>query len=267
MSTEFENIELRKEDKIAWIVLNRPHRLNALTLELMEELSKALDQLEKDNEVRAIVITGAGERAFSVGADVTAFTMIEEEGSRALLMAKVSEAGQKVIEKIERIPKPVIAAIRGYCLGGGMEIALACDFRIASEDAELGQPEINLGIIPGWGGTQRMVRIVGLGRAKELLMLGDRIKAEEAYRIGLVNRVVPPDKLEEEAKALAEKLAKKAPIAVMYIKYATNFGSQAPLLTGLTLESLAFGITLSTEDAIEGISAFLSKREPEFKGR
>ncbi len=258
----YENLIYKKEDGIAWIILNRPHRLNTFTADMMLELGKALDEAEQDKEVRCIVITGAGDKAFSAGADITAFTGLKP----ATTAVEASMRGQEVINKIERLSKPVIASINGYCLGGGLELALACDFRIAAEHAQLGSPEIKLGLIPGWGGTQRLVRLVGLAKAKELVMLGDRITAEEALKIGLVNKVVPYDKLEEETKKFAEKLVKGPPVALKYAKYALNFGAQVPLEVGLKLEASAFGLVFSTKDLIEGVTAFMSKREPEFKG-
>ena len=227
MSKPYETIKIEREENIVWITLNRPHRLNAFNDVLVEELSEALDTVEKDPSVRCVIITGEGDRAFSAGADITAFpkaTPVKAE--------EFSRGGQKVFSKIEEMSKPVIAAINGYALGGGLELALACDFRIASEHAELGNPEINLGIIPGWGGTQRLVRVVGLRNAKRLVMLGERIKADEALQMGLVDKVVPFEKLREEAKALAQKLCEGPPIALKYAKHALNFGSQVPLDVG-----------------------------------
>jgi enoyl-CoA hydratase/3-hydroxyacyl-CoA dehydrogenase len=179
---------------------------------------------------------------------------------------ELSRKGQKVFSKIEELSKPVIAAINGYALGGGLELALACDFRIASEHAELGSPEINLGIIPGWGGTQKLVRIIGLRNAKRLVMLGERLKAEEALQLGLVDKVVPFEKLREEAKSLAQKLCNGPPIGLKYAKYALNFGSQVPLEVGLRLEAALMALLFSTNDVKRGIEAFMSKSKPEFKG-
>jgi len=257
----FENIIVKKEGNIGWIVLNRPHRLNAMTIELLNELSTALDEFEADGDVRCIIITGAGDRAFSVGADVTSFSSLTP-----VTAVEASSKGQEVISKIEKISKPVIAAINGYALGGGLELALACDFRIASETSQLGQPEIKLGIIPGWGGTQRLPRIIGLAKAKELIMLGDRITADEALRIGLVHKVVQVDRFKEEVKAFARKLAEGPPIALKCAKYALNLGVQASLEAGLRIEAEAFGMVISSKDVIEGITAFFEKRKPEFKG-
>jgi len=261
-TVEFKEIILNKEPPLAWIILNRPQRLNALTPTLIEELSRALDQLLMDNDVRVVIIRGAGDRAFSAGADVTTFTAAPSPGR----MFMFNRLFQDVISKLEKFPKPIIAAIDGYALGGGLELAMACDFRIATDRSELGQPEIQLGIIPGAGGTQRLVRYVGLGRAKELVMLGDRIRAEEAYRIGLVNKVVPKEKFEEEVRSFAMRLAQGPPIALALAKYAVTFGSQVPTDIGLMLESALFSMTLGTKDAMEGILAFLNRRRPEFKG-
>lgn len=256
-----KTIIVRKENRIGWIVLNRPEKLNAISPEMLEEISTALRELEADEGVRVIVVTGSG-RAFSAGADVTAFTNVNPINSYIY-----SRRFQEILNMIERMPKPVIASINGYALGGGLELAMACDIRIASENAMLGQPEINLGLIPGAGGTQRLSKLVGRGRAKELIVLGEPIPAREAERIGLVNRVVPHDRLESETRALANKLAEKPPIALMAAKIAINLGSDYPLEAGLALESSLFSILFSTEDLVEGVSAFIQKRKPEFKGK
>jgi len=228
----------------------------------MEELSEALDTAEKDSSVKCVIITGEGDRAFSPGADLTMFpkaTPVKAE--------EFSRAGQKLFGKVEEMSKPVIAAINGYALGGGLELALACDFRIAAEHAELGSSEVLRGLIPGWGGTQRLVRIVGLAKAKEMIMLGRMVKAEEALKIGLVHSVVHYDKLRDEARQLAAKLSEAAPIAVKYAKYALNFGTAALSEAGLRLESGLMGLAFSTEDLKEGVEAFMSKRKAEFKGK
>ncbi|MEZ0289595.1 MAG: 3-hydroxyacyl-CoA dehydrogenase/enoyl-CoA hydratase family protein [Sulfolobales archaeon] len=254
-------IVIRKEGKVGWIILNRPERLNAINPDMIRELSSALDELEADDSIRVIVITGSG-RAFSAGADVTGFV-----GINPVKAYIFSRRFQELLDKIERLAKPVIAAINGYALGGGLEIALACDMRIASEAAMLGQPEINLGIIPGAGGTQRLSRLVGSGRALELIFTGDMIPAKEAERIGLVNRVVASEHFEREVRSIATKISEKAPIALMAAKHAVRYGYEAPLASGLALEAAEFGLLFSTEDVIEGVSAFLQKRKPEFKGR
>jgi enoyl-CoA hydratase/3-hydroxyacyl-CoA dehydrogenase len=262
LSKAYETVKVEREQSVLWIILNRAHRLNAFNDVLMEELADVLDTAEKDSSVKCLVITGDGDRAFSAGADVTMFpkaTPVKAE--------EFSRAGQKVFGKIEEMSKPVIAAINGFALGGGLELALACDFRVAAEHAELGSPEIGLGLIPGWGGTQRLVRIVGLAKAKEMVLLGNRLKAEEALRIGLVTKVVHYDKLRDEVRELAKKLSEGPPIAMKYAKYALNFGTQVPLDMGLRLESGLMGLTFSTEDLKEGVEAFMSRRKAEFKGK
>jgi enoyl-CoA hydratase/3-hydroxyacyl-CoA dehydrogenase len=258
----YESLIVKKEEGIGWMTLNRPHRLNTLTADMINEMHSVLDDFDADKEVKCIVITGAGDKAFSAGADVTAF-----QGLTPATAAESSSKGQVLYSRLEKIGKPVIACLNGYALGGGLEMAMACDFRIASENAEMGQTEMNLGLIPGWGGTQRLVRMVGLPKAKELIMFGNRITAEEAARIGLVTKVVPKAKLQEETVALARKLADGPPVALRLAKEALNFGTQVPLDIGLKLEAEAFGIAISTKDVMEGVSAFMSKRKPEFKGK
>ncbi|MEM4467825.1 MAG: enoyl-CoA hydratase-related protein [Candidatus Nezhaarchaeales archaeon] len=262
MSKAYETLKIERIDNILIITLNRPHRLNAFNDVMMEELYDALVSAERDPSIRCVIITGEGDRAFSAGADITAFPK-----ATPVAAEEFSRLGQEVFGFIERMSKPVIAAINGFALGGGLELAAACDFRIAAEHAELGQPEINLGLIPGWGGTQRLVRLVGIAKAKELIMLGGRISAEEALKIGLVHKVVHYDDLREEALKLARRLCELPPIALRYAKLAINFGSQAPLEAGLRIESAFMGLTFSTEDLKEGVEAFMARRKPEFKGR
>lgn len=257
----YENIELEKKEKVLWITLNRPHRMNAFTLEMVEELSSAIDEAEADEEVRCVVVRGEGDRAFSTGADLTTFADLTPRKA-----VEISERGQRLMDKIEASSKPFVAAIHGYCLGGGLEFALACDFRVADESAQLGNPEINLGIIPAWGGTQRLSKVVGTAKAKELIMLGDRIPASEALETGLVNKVVPPGELREAAGALAQRLVGGPPVALKLAKHAINYGNQYPLDAGLRTEAQAFGIIASTDDVMEGVSAFFERRKPEFKG-
>ncbi len=262
MSKAYETIKVEREENTLWIILNRPHRLNTFNDVLLEELGDILDTAEKDPSIKCVVLTGEGDRAFSAGADVTMFpkaTPVKAE--------EFSRIGQKVFGKIEEMSKPVIASINGFALGGGLELALACDLRVAAEHAELGSPEIALGLIPGWGGTQRLVRIVGLAKAKEMIMLASRLKAEEALKIGLINKTVHFDKLRDEVRELAKKLAEGPPIAMKYAKQAMNFGTQVPLETGLRLESSLMGLAFSTEDLKEGIEAFMSRRKAEFKGK
>ncbi|MEM3626870.1 MAG: enoyl-CoA hydratase-related protein [Candidatus Bathyarchaeia archaeon] len=262
MSKAYETIKVEREQNTLWVILNRPHRLNAFNDVLLEELADVLDTAEKDSSIKSVIITGEGDRAFSAGADLTMFpkaTPVKAE--------EFSRAGQKIFSKIEEMSKPVIAAINGFALGGGLELALACDFRVAAEHAELGSPEILLGLIPGWGGTQRLVRIVGLAKAKEMVLLGNRIKADEALKIGLIHKVVHYEKLREEARTLAQRLSEGPPIAMKYAKHALNFGTQVPLEVGLRLEASLMGLSFSTEDLKEGVEAFMSKRKAEFKGK
>ena len=256
-----ETIIIRKEKPIAWIILNRPERLNAVNPKMIEELGKALDELELDPEIRVVILRGSG-RAFCAGADVTGFV-----GVTPVLAAIASRKFQELTLKMQFYTKPIIAAIHGFALGGGLEIALSADFRIATEDAMLGQPEIRLGIIPGAGATQRLARIVGPAKAKEIIMTGDFIPASEAYRIGLVNKVVPAGRLDDEARAFALKLAELPPIALMAAKMAVDMGLEAGIWPGLALESQFFGLLFSTEDMVEGVRAFLEKRKPVFKGK
>jgi enoyl-CoA hydratase / 3-hydroxyacyl-CoA dehydrogenase len=262
LSKAYETVKVKRENALLWIILNRVHKLNAINEVLMKDLSGALDTAEKDSSVRCVVITGEDDRAFSTGADVTVFAKMTPVQAE-----EFSRTGQKLFGKIEEIPKPVIASINGFALGGGLELALACDFRVAAENAELGSSEIALGLIPGWGGTQRLMRIVGLAKAKEMILLGSKINAEEALKIGLVNKVVRIDKLQDEVRALAKLLSEGPPVAMKYAKYALNFGTQLPLDAGLRLESSLLGLTFSTEDFKEGLQAFISGKKPEFKGK
>ncbi|MEM4587792.1 MAG: enoyl-CoA hydratase-related protein [Candidatus Jordarchaeales archaeon] len=256
----YKNIILRKEGRIARIILNRPDKLNALNPELIEELGKAIEEVKSDKDIRVLVITGSG-KAFSAGADVGA--MVE---ATPLQAKEASLRGHKVFRMLEELDIPVIAAINGYALGGGCELALACDIRIASEKAWLGQPEINLGIIPGWGGCLRLPKLVGAAKAMELILTGDRISAQEALQIGLVNKVVPEDKLEEAVKELADKLANKPPIAVKLAKKVIRKGLECSLDAGIETENSAFSLCFATQDQKEGMRAFLEKRQPQFKG-
>jgi len=262
MSKAYETVKVEREQSVLWVILNRPHRLNAFNDVLLEELADVLDTAEKDTSVKCLIITGEGDRAFSAGADVTMFPKATPAKAE-----EFSRFGQKVFGKIEELSKPVIAAINGFALGGGLELALACDFRVAAEHAELGSPEIVLGLIPGWGGTQRLVRIVGLAKAKEMVMLGIRLKADEALKVGLVHKIVHFEKLKEEVSTLAQKLAEGPPVAMKYAKQALNFGTQVPLEVGLRLESGLMGLAFSTEDLKEGVEAFMTRRKAEFKGK
>ena len=260
--SRYDTILTEKVDGVLWITFNRPGRMNAFNLEMVDETFAAIEDADADEEVRCIVLKGEGERGFSAGADLTIFTDLSPEGAIA-----TSERGQRLMDRIEASRKPFVAAIHGFCLGGGLEVALACDFRVAAESAQLGSPEVNLGIIPGWGGTQRLSRLIGLGRAKEMVFLGDRISADDALGIGLVHKVVPLDSLYKEAEELAKRLAAGPPVALRVAKQVMNVGSQLSLEEGLKMEADSFGTLAETEDIIEGISAFFERRKPEFKGK
>ncbi len=260
--SQFDHILTEKRGRVLWLSLNRPGRMNAFNMEMIDEVATAIDEADADEGVRCVLVKGEGEKAFSAGADLGMFKGLDTESAVA-----ASERGQRLMDRIEASPKPFVAAIHGFCLGGGLEFALACDFRVAAESASFGSPEINLGLIPGWGATQRLSRILGLARAKELVLLGDRIKADEALKIGLVHKVVPLDSLYDEAEALAQRLAAGPPVALRVAKRAMNEGSQLPLMEGLRMEAEAFGALAETEDLIEGISAFFERRKPEFKGK
>ncbi|HXW05036.1 MAG TPA: enoyl-CoA hydratase-related protein [Vicinamibacterales bacterium] len=257
-----QNLLIERDGAIAVVTVNRPGVLNALNAQTMDELRRTILALKHDEGVRAVVITGAGEKAFVAGADIN-----ELAGQTPGSGKDHAAAGQHVLDLIEHMGKPVIAAINGYALGGGCELAMACTIRIAADTAKIGQPEINLGIMPGFAGSQRLPRLVGKGRALELLLTGDQITAEEAHRLGLVNRVVPAAELMSEARKLAGVLAAKAPVAVRYIIEAVNRGEQMSLAEAQTFEATLFGLAASTEDMREGTRAFLEKRKAVFKGR
>ena len=260
---EYENILVTREGNIAIVTFNHPKVLNALDHATMTDLSAVIDELDQDNSVRCIILTGAGEKAFVAGADINELRAI----ASAAEGADFATRGQNIFFKIENLSKPVIAAINGYALGGGCELAMACDIRIAADHAKLGQPEINLGIIPGYGGTQRLPRLVGKGRAKWLILTGDMISAQEALRIGLVDLVVPAAELMNAATELACKIASKAPLAVAWAKRSINVGSETDLVTACAYEACQFGLICGTEDRIEGTTAFLEKRPAQFKGK
>ncbi len=259
----YRYVLIDREDNIAILTINRPDKYNALNDDVVADVSAALDELAADDEVRAIVMTGAGDKAFVSGADIG--MLLDLQASHEGVAN--SRRGQAVTLKIESLPKPVIAALNGYTLGGGLEFAMACDIRIAADTARLGQPEMNLGLSPGYGGTQRLPRIVGKGLAKLLIFTGDMIDAEEALRIGLVEKVVPLAELMDEAKALAKNLATKSSLTLAVAKETINLGMEVDLQRGLSIESLEFGVLCVTEDCKEGCAAFLEKRKPEFKGR
>jgi len=259
---EFKNIIYAKEKGVARITINRPEVRNALNRATRSELSYAIEEIEKDKDIRVVIITGAGDKAFISGADITEF----REATPITIQEYTSTLGQELYNRIEDISIPVIAMINGFCLGGGLELAMCCDIRIASENAKFGQPEIKVGFIPGGGGTQRLPRLVGWGKAKELIYTGQIIDAVEAERIGLVEKVVPQDKLEEEVNQLAESIASKSPLIIKLAKKTINRGMYTDLAAGLNCERLTFALCFATEDRKEGINAFLEKRSPEFKG-
>jgi 3-hydroxypropionyl-coenzyme A dehydratase len=256
-----ETVETKIENGIGWIILNRPDKLNAINLKMLEELEEVTKNFEENNDVKIIIFTGNG-KAFSAGADISQFKELN-----SISAWNFAKKGRRVIDYIESVSKPTIAMINGYALGGGLELALACDFRIAAEEASLGLPEINLGIYPGFGGTQRLVRAIGKAKAMELMMIGDRISAKEAERIGLVNKVVSLSSLKEETIKFAGKLMEKSPIALAILKHVILYGNDSPLLDGLNMESLGWGVAFSTEDEKEGVNAFLEKRKAVFKGK
>jgi enoyl-CoA hydratase len=258
----FENLLLEREGAVAILTINRPKVLNALNAQTLEELRRAILELKGDDSVRVVVLTGAGEKSFVAGADINELATQTPVSGREHAMS-----GQHILDLIEHMGKPVIAAINGYALGGGCELAMACTIRIAADTAKLGQPEINLGLIPGYAGTQRLSRIIGRGRALELLLTGDQISAQDAHRLGLVNRVVPAADLMTEAKKLASTLAGKAPIAIRYILESVHQGLEMPFTEAQVFEATLFGLIASTEDMREGTKAFLEKRKAEFKGR
>ncbi len=257
-----EFLEQTIESGIATVTLNRPKVLNALSASVLGELACCFEGLRNKNQVAAVIVTGAGEKAFVAGADIKELAQLDSIGAKA-----TSERGQQCFRIIERFPKPVIAAVNGFALGGGCELALACHMRIAAEGARFGLPEVKLGLIPGYGGTQRLTRLVGKGLALELILSGEMISAARAEEIGLVNRVVPAGDLLDEARALARTIAARGPVAVRYALEAVNAGLDMGLDDGERLEAALFGSLAATEDTREGLSAFLEKREPHFKGR
>ena len=259
--SNYETITIEKRGLVAILTINRPDKLNALNMKVHEEGVEALDALKTDDSVRVVVLTGSGEKAFIAGADISEFVEATPVSQRDLFHERT------LFNTIDSFPKPVVAMINGFCLGGGNELALACDIRIGTEKARFSQPEINLGIMPGGGGTQRLARLIGEGRAMELCLLGDMIDAETAYKFGLLNHVFPIDQLEEETMKIAEKIAEKAPIALQLTKEAVKFASRSNLDEGLRREVDLFAICFSTEDKKEGVAAFLEKRKPIFKGR
>ncbi len=259
--SNYETILVEKRGNVAVLTINRPDKLNALNSKVHSEGVAALDELRTDGEIRVVVITGAGEKSFVAGADISEFAGQTVVTQRSTFLEKT------LFNSIDNFPKPVIAMINGFCLGGGCELALACDIRMASEKARLGQPEINLGIIPGGGGTQRLTRLVGEGKSMEMILSGEMIDANTALSLGLVNHVFAPDELESKTMEMANKIAEKAPIALQMAKEAVKLASRSNLDEGMRREVDLFAICFSTEDKEEGVAAFLEKRKPVFKGK
>ena len=258
----FQTLDLWIEGSLAIITLNRPKALNAINGMMVEELERIVRQIQDDPSVRVVVITGAGDKAFAAGADITEFKAMSPTDAWMFVQRL-----QRLFLQIERLPKPVIAAVNGYALGGGCELMMACDIVYASDAAKIGQPEINLGIIPGGGGTQRLARLIGKQRAKELVLTGEIIGAQEAWGLGLLNKVIPADQLMVEVRKLADKLAIKAPLAVKAVKEAIEDGCDMALDRALAYECKLFALCFATEDKTEGVNAFLEKRPPNFKGK
>ncbi|HEY2322201.1 MAG TPA: enoyl-CoA hydratase-related protein [Thermoanaerobaculia bacterium] len=257
-----ENVRTENRDGVLIITIDRPKVLNALNAQTVEEIGEAFEAARDDDGVKAVILTGGGEKAFVAGADINELAKMTPLSGKA-----TASKGQGVFFEIERFPKPVIAAINGYALGGGCELALACHIRIASDKAQIGLPEVTLGIIPGYGGTQRLARLVGKGKALEIICTADRVNAAEAEKIGLVNRVVPADQLMSVAEEMARKIASRGPVAVRCALEAVMSGSEMPFEEGQFLEATLFGLLCATDDMKEGMNAFLEKRAADFKGK
>jgi enoyl-CoA hydratase len=258
----YENVKLEKKEGVAFVTVSRPKKLNALNRQTIEELDAIFAALASDDEVKGVVVTGEGEKAFVAGADIEELTGLDAESGRTL-----SEKGQRVFDRIEWLGKPVVAAVNGFALGGGCELALACHVRVASENASLGTPEVKLGLICGYGGTQRLPRLVGRGAALEILLTGERVGAEEARRLGLVNRVVPLERLRPEAESLVRKMVANGPLALKAALEAVHGGLDRPMAEAQEGEAQLFGELCGSADAAEGTRAFLEKRAPRFRGR
>ncbi|MDD6794929.1 MAG: short-chain-enoyl-CoA hydratase [Clostridiaceae bacterium] len=253
---ELKNVILEKEEHLAIVTINRPKALNALNSETLKDLNTVIDDLEKDDNIYAVILTGAGEKSFVAGADISEMKDLDEKQGKEFGLL-----GNQVFLRLENLNKPVIAAIQGFALGGGCEISMACDIRIASDKALFGQPEVGLGITPGFGGTQRLARLVGMGKAKEMIYTARNIKADEALEIGLVNKVVPLESLMDEAKKMASKIIVNAPIAVKEAKDAINRGMQVSIDKAVEIEAEDFGKCFASEDQTEGMTAFLERRK------
>ena len=258
----YETLLTEKSGAIVRVTVNRPEKLNALNALVIGDLECCFRALKEDAEVRVVILTGAGEKSFVAGADIGEIALLSPLDAR-----EFARRGQQVFDGIENLGKPVIAAVNGYALGGGCELAMACTLRVAAENARFGQPEVKLGLIPGYGGTQRLARLVGKGRAAELLTTGEPITAQEAYRIGLVNQVVPAKELMAACEALAGKILSNAPLAVKFVLEAVNRGMEMTLAEGLALEASLFGLCCASDDMKEGTRAFLEMRPPRFTGK
>ncbi len=259
---EFKNLKIEIEDRIALLTLNHPEVLNALNQSTMEELEEVFHKRLAQDDVGAVIVTGAGDKAFAAGADIKELAALDPLEARV-----TSRQGHRILEVIEGFSRPVIAAINGFCLGGGCELALACHIRIAAESAQIGLPEVKLGLIPGYGGTQRLPRLVGKGKAMEMVLSGESVGAQEAQRIGLVNQVVSLEDLIPRCRELATRILANGPLAVRYCIEAINSGLDMPLQEGTRLEASLFGLCCATEDMKEGTRAFLEKKKPQFKGK
>lgn len=260
----YEDILFSKDGAVATIAVNRPKYLNAIRFKTMLEIQDALNKIDADDDVRAVVLTGTGDKAFVSGGDIT--LMAKNKNHLDVIFRELPE-GQQICSNLENFRKPVIARINGLAFGGGTELAISCDIRIAADTAKMGVPEIKLGIIPGYGGTQRLPRLVGMGKAKQLVFTGDHISAQEAKEIGLVDQVVPREELDDAVKKLCDKITSKSPIAMQMGKEAINKGMQADINTALAFEARCFLMCFGSQDRLEGMNAFLEKRKPEFKGR
>ncbi|MEW5807469.1 MAG: enoyl-CoA hydratase-related protein [Acidobacteriota bacterium] len=258
----YTNILYEKREGIGWITINRPDKLNALNKKTLEELNEAICDAGNDGSISVVILTGSGQKAFVAGADIAEISLLTPQEGKDFALN-----GQSVFSRIENLGKPVIAAINGFALGGGCELAMACTIRIASENAKFGQPEVNLGIIPGYGGTQRLARLLGKGRGLELILMGDMIDANEACRIGLINKITKPDELFPACEAMAKKIMSKGPLAIRYALEAVNMGLEMPIEEGLFLEATLFGLLCGTEDMHEGMKAFMEKRMARFAGK
>jgi enoyl-CoA hydratase len=262
MDASYHNLVVETKDRISFVTINRPEKLNALNAETKSELIEIFGQIKNDPGIDAVILTGSGEKSFVAGTDIGELTQLD-----AISGKEFSQKGQELLNLIENLGKPVIAAVNGYALGGGCELALACHLRIASENAKFGQPEVNLGIIPGYGGTQRLARLIGKGRALEMILTGNQIDANEALRIGLVNKVMPLSELRSTAETVARAILSKGQVAIRMALKAVNMAHETTQSDGQALEATLFGLCCGTEDFKEGTEAFLQKRKPDFKNK